>query len=133
MDIFRIAARVSEPEACPVCGDLMLYDDGRDAYTCNCGFAEANGPSGSTNLEKVAAAIAARSSSGVSCTADLSISVNFEGQITNQTLTSKLKSEFLAAIKSAIDITAREMHLKFTEIQVEPLSVEIVSIPTNKP
>jgi len=132
VDILRIAARISVPEACPVCDDLMLYDDGRDAYTCNCGFAEANGPLGSANLEKVAAAIAARSSGGVNCTTNISISVGFEGQISNQVIAKKLDLELMSAIESAIQITAREMRLKATDVRVEPSSIEVMSIPVNK-
>jgi hypothetical protein len=31
-------------QKCPVCGAIMVYDDGRDAHACPCGYSEPNGP-----------------------------------------------------------------------------------------
>lgn len=130
LDLFRVAARVAVADKCPVCKTLMLYDDGRDAYVCNCGFVDANGSAGSDDLEEIATIIAS-APSVMNCTTEFSISVNFEGSVSNPSLVKKLESEFLAAIESAIQITAREMQLKATELKIKPLSVEIAT-QTNK-
>jgi hypothetical protein len=106
----------------------MLYDDGRDAYVCNCGFAEANGPA-DAELEKVAAIVAAKVVAEpdpvFACNANLVLSVNFEGAATQSALVKKLKLELMSAIRSAVSITAREMRVKAIGVTVEPMDVTV--------
>lgn len=106
----------------------MLYDDGRDAYVCNCGFEECNGPA-EAELEKVAANIVAKVAVDpdpvFECGANISLSVDFSGAATQPALVKKLKLELMSAIRSAISITSREMRVKAVGVTVEPLDITV--------
>jgi hypothetical protein len=107
----------------------MLYDDGRDAYVCDCGFAEPNGPAES-ELEKVAANIVAKITAPepvdpvLTCSTELSISVNFNGSVSQPALLKKLNAELTAAVRSAVSITSREMHVKATGVTLRPIEID---------
>lgn len=128
-DVIRIAARVSVPELCPVCKSLMLYDDGRDAYVCICGFVGDNGPTKQHEFEKIASMIASNSSSQVNCSVEILLSVYFKGNVSDSVLSKKIKSEMFSSIESAITITAKELQIEASDISVKPPVVKITSIP----
>lgn len=128
VDLLRIAARIAVPETCPVCKALMLYDDGREAYACNCGFED--GPAAG-DMAEVAAAVAAApaaraaAASGFSCKVDLSIAVDFEGPGSEAALVKKLKLELMAAVRSSLTIVSRELRLKASGVTISPVSVDV--------
>ena len=124
-----IAARVSTSDTCPICETLMLYDDGRDSYVCNCGFATKN-RSSSVDIEKIASSISIPVGN-LNCSVSISLSANFEGSISNQALSRKLKSELISAIESSIQITAREFDLKVSGVQIKQPSIDVIFIPKN--
>lgn len=124
-----IAARVSISETCPICETLMLYDDGRDSYVCNCGFASKN-KSSSVNIEKIASSISIPVGN-LNCAINISLSAVFEGQISNQVLAKKLRSELVSAIESSIQITAREFDLKVSGVKIKQPVVDVIFIPKN--
>lgn len=146
MDILTIAARVSSVGAKCSCGRDKVYDDGRDAYFCpSCGIADGNAPSVSVTAgrkrkrkrpEKVALpkspapraprgpdVLAARTEFSVR--ADISLSVDFEGDVTQQQLVKKLRNEVMAAIKQAVTITANELQAEPSTVMVKPISFEV--------
>jgi len=134
VDILRIAARVAIPEICPVCSAPMLYDDGRDAYVCNCGFADEGGPVAADS--EVVAAIAARVAAPrpgkkkVACEVEVSFSVSFEeGASGNamgiEALSKKLRSELMAAVRSSVTIAARETGMRAAGVTVRPVQMEM--------
>ena len=134
MEVIRIAARVAVPEICPVCKSFMLYDDGRDAYVCDCGFAGTNNPGNLGNadtIKKIAASIS-QSMKSISGTASITLSVDFRGSVSDQQLAQKLQSELISSIKSAVLITARELQLENPEVHIDKPSIEINSDFLNK-
>lgn len=65
-----------------------------------------------------------RSTTEYSCRMDLSISADFEGQISKDKLIKKLKAEMTAAIKAAMGIVARDFGLESTGVRVQPVRVD---------
>lgn len=57
---------------------------------------------------------------------DLSITADFEGSVDRQSLTKKFKDELVAAIKSSMSITARELNLTATGARVKPVKIDCV-------
>jgi len=55
---------------------------------------------------------------------DLSLTADFEGNVDRQALTKKFKDEVVAAIKSGMSITARELDLSPVGVRVKPISIE---------
>ena len=126
MNIIRIAARVTNPEICPICHQMMLYDDGRDAYVCDCGFAGPNSISESAVTDVASHIAKSVPPDYVSCRSDISLSVDFENSDVSLTdLSKKLRFEIMAAIKSAVQITSNEMRVKVSEVHVKPLDIKI--------
>jgi len=123
-NIIRIAARVSVPELCPVCKSIMLYDDGRDSYICDCGFVGNNGPESS--FESIASRIA--SVNKMNCSVEISLSVDLNGNVSEGVLSKKIKSEILSSIESAITITAKEFQLEASNISVKPPVIKITNV-----
>jgi hypothetical protein len=57
---------------------------------------------------------------------DLSLTADFEGSTDRQGLVKKFKDELVAAIKSSMSITARELNLTATGARVQPINIECV-------
>lgn len=147
MNILTIAARVSSAGAKCSCGCDKVYDDGRDAYFCpHCGIADGNVPAVVTagrkrrrkRPEKVAKpskppaevelapeldVLAPKTEFSVR--AEISLSVDFEGDVTKQQLLKKLRNEVMAAIKQAVTITANELQAAPSTVMVKPISFEV--------
>ena len=126
MDILNIASNVANCEICPACKTPILYDDGVDSYQCNCGpgCCDTADP---VVVINVASRIAkdAPVISKITCGSDISLSVDFDGAIGEAALMKKLKTEIISAIRSAVSITAREMRLKATKVELHTMNVTI--------
>lgn len=59
-----------------------------------------------------------------SCRMELSLSVDFEGQVPKDRLIKKLKSEMMASIKAAVNIVSRDFSLETTGVKVQPIKLE---------
>lgn len=56
---------------------------------------------------------------------EISIAVDFEGDVTKQALTKKLRAELLAAVKQAVKITADELQAAPSVVSVQPIRFEV--------
>lgn len=57
---------------------------------------------------------------------DISLSVNFEGQVDKQILMDKFKRELIASIESGVSMTARSLDLAASNLRVKPLKMNFV-------
>lgn len=147
MDYLRIAARVSSSTPCDGCEEgTLLYDDGRDAYVCNsCGNSRTSSfgtvitarkkrkprqrkakpkapvPPPITSLRENVL----KPETEFSCQCELALSVDFEGMMPKGSLSNKLRAELTAAIKQAITITAGDMGLQATSLNIQPIKFDV--------
>ena len=57
---------------------------------------------------------------------DITLSVDFEGNVAKQALIAKLKSEVVAAIESGVTSVARSFDLEPSNLRIKPLKVDFV-------
>ncbi len=60
-----------------------------------------------------------------SCHAELSISVDFEGDVAKRNLEKKFRQELMAAVKESMNIIAKEFNLTANDVNVQPIKFEI--------
>jgi hypothetical protein len=65
-----------------------------------------------------------KSETEYSCRIELNITANFEGHVDKSHILKKLKSELIAAIKSGVTTTSRELNIASTGVTVQPIRLE---------
>lgn len=63
-----------------------------------------------------------------SCQLELSLSVDFEGNVSQKQLLDKLKRELMASIETGIKVTARDMRIQASNVSVRPLKFEVSAL-----